>query len=66
MTSQSTALQLFMETLPRRPYCTDNPRQGQTVRSKDTALGFSHIQPNTSGKVVWLAYDIDEPDGAMA
>ena len=66
MTSQSTALQLFMETLPRRPYCTDNPRQGQTVRSKDTALGFSHIQPNTSGKVVWLAYDIDQPDGATA
>ena len=66
MISQSTALELFMETLPRRPYCTDNPRQGQTVRSKDTALGFSHIQPNTSGKVAWLAYDIDEPDGAMA
>ena len=66
MTTQSTALELFVETLPRRPYCTDNPRQGQTVRSKDTALGFSHIQPNTSGKVAWLAFGIDEPDGAMA
>ena len=66
MTPQLTALQLFVDTLPWRPYCTDDPRQGQTVRSKKTALGFSHIQPNTSGKVVWLAFDIDEPDGAMA
>ena len=66
MTPQLTALQLFVDMLPWRPYCTDDPRQGQTVRSKKTALGFSHIQPNTSGKVVWLAFDIDEPDGAMA
>ena len=66
MTPQSTALKLFVDMLPRRPYCTDDPRQGQTVRSKKTALGFSHIQPNTSGKVVWLAFDIDEPDGATA
>jgi len=66
MTPQSIALQLFVDMLPRRPYCTNNPRLGQTVRSKETALAFSHIQPNTSGKVVWLAFDIDEPDGATA
>ena len=66
MTPQSTALQLFVDMLPRRPYCTDDPRLGQTVRSKEKALAFSHIQPNTSGKVVWLAFDIDEPDGATA
>lgn len=66
MTSQSTALQLFADSLPRRPFCTDDPRLGQTVRGTEAALKFSHIQPNTSGKVVWLAFDIDQPDGAMA
>ena len=64
MAPQSTALEVFVDNLPRRPYCTDNPRLGQTVRSKEKALLFSHIQPNTSGKVVWLAYDVDHTDGA--
>lgn len=66
MASQSTALQLFMDTLPSRPYCTDDPRLGQTVRSKERALQFSHIQPNTSGKVVWLAFDVDHTDGSTS
>lgn len=56
----------FIENLPRRPYCTDDPRQGQTVRARDAALRFSHVQPNTSGKVVWIAFDVDYEGGAMA
>lgn len=60
------ALNLFKEYLPRRPYCTNDPHLGQTVRGTEAALKFSHIQPNTSGKVVWLAYDVDHPDGATA
>jgi hypothetical protein len=58
------ALKIFAENLPRRPYCTNEPREGQTVRGRDEALSFSHLQPNTSGKVVWLAFDVDQPDGA--
>lgn len=60
------ALQHFAESLPRRPYCTDDPHMGQTVRGRDAALKFANIQPNTSGKVVWLAFDMDMGDGATA
>ena len=66
MATHSTAQQLFIDNLPRRPYCTNDPHKGQTVRSAETALTFSNIQPNTSGKVVWLAYDVDHPDSATA
>ena len=66
MATHTTAQQFFIDHLPRRPYCTNDPHQGQTVRSAETALTFSNIQPNTSGKVVWLTYDLDHPDGATA
>lgn len=58
------ALQHFTESLPRRPYCTDNPKLGQTVRARDEALRFANIQPNTSGKVSWMTFDVDHHDGA--
>ena len=60
------ALRAFTDALPHRPYCTDDPKQGQTVRARDAALRYSHIQPNTAGKVVWLAFDVDQHDGATA
>ena len=28
------ALQHFADSLPRRPYCTDDPHMGQTVRGR--------------------------------
>jgi len=61
-----SALPAFVESLPRRPYCTDNPRLGQSVRERSVALRHSHLQPNTPGKVSWLAFDADQPDGATA
>lgn len=60
------ALTLFTKHLPRRPYCTNDPRDGQTVRGRDEALSFRLIQPNTSGKVLWIAFDLDYGDGATA
>lgn len=60
------ALQHFTDSLPRRPYCTDDPRLGQTVRARDEAVKFANIQPNTAGKVSWLAFDVDYGDGAIA
>lgn len=60
------ALQTFAESLPARPYCTDDPRHGQTVRGRAQALKFSHVQPNTSGKVAWLVFDVDHTDGATS
>ncbi|MGD9773872.1 replication initiation protein [Diaphorobacter sp.] len=60
------ALQYFADSLPNRPCCTNDPHMGQTVRGRTEALKFCNIQPNTSGKVVWLAFDVDHTDGATA
>lgn len=66
MNQRATALKNFTDYLPTRPYCTDNPTLGQTVRAKNIALSYANIQPNTHGKVVYLAFDVDKNDGATA
>jgi len=66
MNQRSNALQKFTDYLPTRPYCTNDPHLGQTVRGKDHAISYANIQPNTSGKVVWLSFDVDHADGATA
>lgn len=66
MDQRTTALKNFADYLPTRPYCTNEPRLGQTVRGREAALKYANIQPNTSGKVVWLAFDVDHHDGATA
>ena len=60
------ALKIFADNLSRYPYCTDNPRDGQAKRARDDAILQSHIQPNTAGRVLWVAFDVDQPDGATA
>ena len=61
-----SALRKFVENLPRRPHCTNDPRLGLTARNAAEALTFSHIQPNQPGKVVWLVFDVDHVDGATS
>lgn len=66
MNQRATALKNFTDYLPTRPYCTNEPRLGQTVRGKETAISYTNIQPNTSGKVVFLCQDVDHSDGSTA
>lgn len=66
MNQRATALKNFTDYLPTRPYCTNDPSKGQTVRGKNVAIKFANIQPNTSGKVVYLSFDVDHNDGATA
>lgn len=66
MNQRSNALKNFTDYLPTRPYCTNDPSLGQTVRGKDIALTYANIQPNTPGKVVFLCQDVDHSDGATA
>lgn len=66
MNQRATALKNFTDYLPTRPYCTNEPRLGQTRASKESALSFANIQPNTNGKVVWISFDVDHSDGATA
>lgn len=59
-------LEIFKRNIPSRPFCTDDPTLGQSIKSKEEALTFSHIQPNTKGKISFLVYDVDHPDGATS
>lgn len=65
MSAVPAALDLFRATAPRRAYCTDSPQQGQYINARDVALSYSHIQPNTSGLVRWLCFDVDQMDAAV-
>ena len=49
----------FVERLPRRPYCTDDPAQGLLIRPQATALAYRHIQHNPPPHVSCLVFDVD-------
>ena len=48
----------FINNLPRRPYCTDNPTLGQYIHPLDRAIHHLYIQPNF-GISAYLIFDID-------
>lgn len=54
-------LDLFKNSLPRRPYCTDLLQDGLRIRDAARALGHRYIQPNHPNSLLWLLYDIDRP-----
>ncbi|MGL5462875.1 MAG: replication initiation protein, partial [Aeromonas veronii] len=56
----------FVERLPRRPYCTDDPAQGLLIRPQATALAYRHIQHNPPPHVACLVFDVDSSDGYEA
>jgi hypothetical protein len=56
----------FVERLPRRPYCTDDPTQGLLIRPQSTALAYRHIQHNPPPHVSTLVFDVDRADGCHA
>ena len=65
MPALAKALDLFQATAPRRPYCTNDKETGQYQRQLGQALKHRLIQPNTTGRMVWLAFDCDEPGSAV-
>lgn len=54
------------ERLPRRPYVTDNPELGITVRRAERALDWPYIQPNSPALKWRLVFDIDRPASVFA
>ncbi|MGL5451662.1 MAG: replication initiation protein [Aeromonas sp.] len=52
----------FIEQLPLRPYCTDDPAHGLQIRPQVTALGYRHIQHNPPPHVSCLVFDVDKHD----
>lgn len=52
---------LFQDTLPAKPYCTDDLAAGLVIRSVAHAIQKRYIQPNHPNSKLWLVYDIDRP-----
>ena len=63
-----SALQVaaFVERLPRRPYCTDDPAHGLRIRPLASALAYRHIQHNPPPHVAALVFDLDKADSYHA
>ena len=49
----------FVERLPRRPYCTDDPAHGLHIRPQATALAYRHVQHNPPPHVSCIVFDVD-------
>ena len=54
------------ESLPVRPYCTDNLAQGIYPRLQRIAITKRYIQLNPPQQQHWLVFDIDRPHSAFA
>jgi hypothetical protein len=52
-------LQLFADSVPRRPYCTDDLSSGLSIRPAIDALEKKYIQYNGPAIVRWLVFDVD-------
>lgn len=55
----SLALDSFQETLPKKPYCTNDLSQGLLIRPKETAVKFKYLQPNHPFYQNYLILDLD-------
>ena len=56
---------IFYQNLPNKPYCTDEP--GYTfINPKPIAIKKRYLQHNPPCMVVYLVFDIDRSDAAMA
>lgn len=59
-------LERFKETLPKRPFCSDNfERDGLLIKPRDEALKLKHIQHNSPAIAGWVAFDVDSETAGM-
>ena len=65
MSALRQAFELFRETMPARPRCTDDKHSGQYFQPKEKALQRRLVQPNTDGRVVWICFDVDRRGAAL-
>ncbi|MCU4419582.1 replication initiation protein [Acinetobacter bereziniae] len=55
----SLALDSFQETLPKKPYCTNDLSQGLLIRPKEMAIKFKYLQPDHPYYQNYLILDLD-------
>lgn len=59
------AVDYFSSTLSRRPRCANDPAIDNRIRSRDRALDYRLVEPNTAGSIRWLAFDVDREQAVM-
>lgn len=55
----------FINTLPQKPYSTDDLFWGIKPRKKEKALKLRYIQPNGPTHLYWMAFDVDRSGSAI-
>lgn len=64
--NQATLISIFnTNSLPNRPYCSDDLAQGIYPRLQHIAITKKYIQLNPPQMQHWLVFDIDRPDSAF-
>lgn len=56
----------FFERLPKKPYCTNDPKSGLLIRKKETALRYHLLQINSPKEIHTLVFDVDTEFGGFA
>lgn len=52
-------VELFLETLPEKPYCSDNLAFGVSILPKHIARAKRYVQHNQPWAKAWMVYDVD-------
>ena len=55
----SEILNTFEDSIPQKPYCTDDLSLGLKIRPAEIAIKKRYIQPNKPTDLRWLIYDVD-------
>lgn len=55
----SLALDSFQNTLPKKPYCSNDLTQGVVIRPREMAINFKYLQPNHPYYQHYLILDLD-------
>lgn len=63
---EAKQLQLFKQSVPKKPYCTDWLESGLQIRNATTATRKKYIQVNPPWLRSFLVFDIDRPQAAVA
>lgn len=59
-TKSQPVLTKFKESVPLKPYCSDDPKAyGVKIHSRDKAMTLAHIQPNHPYYIHNLVFDLD-------
>ena len=66
MSDRENALDRFIENLPAKPYCSEDPRRfGVRPRQRDIAARYPYLQPNAPSRIAYIALDVDKQGAAF-